>query len=227
VWWPAVALILAMTGERFIELRDLGSVPLERYVEGAPPGVACALRTAHALARTPAAYRAFGIFGRSDLDREPFALSCSELVYYVYARCGVELGDEHQRTRLLAYRDPAPYPEGMRRVEADDLRVGDVLVYHRNREVVEREVEMYGRARPGHAVIVVSVEDGLVIGSHGRDSTPDPGLTGVGYRTMPLGFERWDRARSLRAVYRPTKTSTTVLPMLVPTVTATTPFDAQ
>ncbi len=181
-------------------------VPLEILEASELAGIAepvrRALRIAHALAEAGVAYRNNGDLSRRDLDRPPLALSCSELVYYVFARSGLDLGDAHMRTRWLAYGDPQPYQPSMIRVGDGTIRPGDLLVYHRDRARVERELAERGRTLPGHVVIVVSTERRVVIGSHGRESTPEDGITGVGYRALPDGFERWTLDRTLRAVYR-------------------------
>jgi hypothetical protein len=173
-----------------------------------PPVVRCAIRTAHALAQQRVAYRHDGTLARADLDRPPLALSCSELVYYAYARCGVDLGDAHMRTRFLAYADPPPYATSMIRVGDGSILPGDLLVYHWDRQQVEQWLAERGRTRPGHVVIAVSPSKGIVLGSHGRESTPEGGVTGVGYRTLPDGLATWTLGRTLRAVYRLTTTAT-------------------
>lgn len=190
-------------------------VPLETLetseLAGVPQTVRCAIRTAHQLAQQGVAYRFDGTMSRADLERPPLALSCSELVYYAYARCGVDLGDAHMRTKFLAYADPPPYSPSMIRVSDGSILPGDLLVYHWDREQVEQWIRERGRTRPGHVVIAVSPSKGMVIGSHGRESTPEGGFTGVGYRTLPDGFDTWTMGRTLRAVYRLTGTSTTSL----------------
>ena len=189
---------LAFVGPDDVPLDQLES----RELSLAPPPARAAIRIAHALARSGVAYRRDGSLNRAELDRPPLALSCSELVYYAYARGGVELGDEHMRTRFLAYADPHPYSPAMMRVTDGSIRPGDLLVYHWDREVVEKWLLERGRHRPGHVVIAVSAEQRLVIGSHGRGSTPEGGVSGVGYRTLPDGFGCWTKGRTLRAIYR-------------------------
>jgi cell wall-associated NlpC family hydrolase len=168
----------------------------------APNPARDAIRIAHSLACERVAYRRDGTLKRADLEQPPRALSCSELVYYAFARSGVELGDEHMRTRFLAYSDPHPYAASMIRVSDGSILPGDLLVYHWDREEVERWLIERGKTRPGHVVIAVSSEKRLVIGSHGKESTPEGGLTGVGYRILDEGFGSWTRGRTLRAVYR-------------------------
>jgi hypothetical protein len=51
---------------------------------------------------------------------------------------------------------------------------------------------------------------GLVVGSHGKESTPESAPTGVGYRVMEDGFGEWTLGRKLRAVYRISTWSSTV-----------------
>jgi cell wall-associated NlpC family hydrolase len=176
-----------------LEASELASTPMVAR---------CAIRLADALARQGVAYRHDGNLAKTDLDRPPLALSCSELVYYVYARCGVDLGDAHMRTRFLAYADPPPYSASMARVTDGSILPGDLLVYHWERSQVEQWLAERGRTRPGHVVIAVSPSRGMVIGSHGRESTPEGALRGVGYRILPDGFGIWTEGRPLRAVYR-------------------------
>jgi hypothetical protein len=166
------------------------------------PAARCAVRAAHELAELSVAYRYYGDLGIEDLSRIPFALSCSELVYYAYASCGVALGPVHQRTRALAFQ-PGVYAPAMVRLPPETPPLpGDLLVYHRDQESVEREVASRGWARPGHVVMVVHPGKYLVIGAHGSESTPREALTGVGYRLLPEQFARWTSGRSLVAVYR-------------------------
>lgn len=160
-----------------------------------------AIQNAHELALRSVPYRRVGRFGRTDLAGPPAALSCSELVYYAYAKAGVDLGAIHRRTRMLAFEEPAPYAEAMVKVTGRGLLPGDLLVYHREREVVAAEVARRGSARPGHVVILVCPHERVVIGSHGKKSTPAGAPTGVGYRTTE-GLERWTAGRTLQAVYR-------------------------
>jgi len=170
---------------------------------GASPAARCALRAAHELAELSVGYRFYGDMGAEDLDRVPFALSCSELVYYAYASCGVALGPLHQRTRAMAFQ-AGIYAPAMARLAPDTpLLPGDLLVYHRDQESVEREVAARGWARPGHVVMVVAPERYLVIGAHGSESTPADAPTGVGYRVLPERFDAWTSGRHLVAVYRP------------------------
>lgn len=176
----------------------------------APEPVRCAIRVAHKLARDGVRYRHDGTLSKADLDRPPLALSCSEMVYFAFASCGVDLGDAHMRTKFLAFADPPPYQSSMKRISDGTILPGDLLVYHRDREVVEREAAERGRTLPGHVVIAVSPDKRMVIGSHGRESTPEGGLTGVGYRTLPDGFSTWTLGRTLRAVYRLESRSSTI-----------------
>ncbi|MCB9649752.1 MAG: hypothetical protein H6730_24605 [Deltaproteobacteria bacterium] len=169
----------------------------------ASPAARCALRAAHELAELSVGYRYYGDLGAEDLARVPFALSCSELVYYAYASCGVALGPLHQRTRAMAFQ-PGIYAPAMARLAPDTpLLPGDLLVYHRDQESVEREVAARGWARPGHVVMVVAPERFLIIGAHGSESTPADAPTGVGYRVLPERFDAWTSGRHLVAVYRP------------------------
>lgn len=187
-----------MNDDALLGFRDPTDVCLA-HLEGA---VLQAVRHADELARRRVRYRRVGRFGRADLGRPAKALSCSELVYYAYARAGARLGAGHQRTRRLAFDEPPPYADAMVKVTQGPLLPGDLLVYHRERAVVQAEVAGRPRGLAGHVVILVSEAERLVIGSHGRTSTPTGAPTGVGYRTTEAGLSRWTGNRTLQAVFR-------------------------
>jgi hypothetical protein len=63
-------------------------------------------------------------------------------------------------------------------------------------------LERKGRYHAGHAVIVVSAERKIVVGSHGAESTPRGAPLGVGYRQLLHDWNAWTAGRTLKAVYR-------------------------
>lgn len=50
--------------------------------------------------------------------------------------------------------------------------------------------------------MVVSVNQKIVIGSHGDESTPLGAPTGVGYRRLLTDWNQWTAGRTLKAIYR-------------------------
>ena len=58
------------------------------------------------------------------------------------------------------------------------------------------------QAQVGHVVIMVSAKEQIVVGSHGRESTPEGARRGAGYRRLLDGREHWSQGRVLRATYR-------------------------
>ncbi len=62
--------------------------------------------------------------------------------------------------------------------------------------------EETGRHHSGHAVLVVSVQKKIVIGSHGFEFTPGGTSTGVGYRGILGSWQNWTAGRTLQAIYR-------------------------
>ena len=217
---PPVQLGWLPVDEISVEALEQGAL------RGASPSARRAVEAAHELAELSVGSRYYGELGQEDLTRVPFALSCSELVYYAYASCGVALGPAHQRTRTLAFQSGVYAPAMVLLPPGTPLLPGDLLVYHRDRESVEREVAARGRARPGHVVMVVVPEKFIVIGAHGSESSPRDAPTGVGYRVLPEQFERWTSGRHLVAVYRPAPPEGEVPPTETTTAAPSAPLDA-
>ena len=139
---------------------------------------------------------------RQEINDPPEALSCTEFVWLVYSRSGVDLGNFHIETKEMAYDKGvyAPWLVKLKPLEA--IQPGDILVYEYPDETLIRQEEETGRYHSGHAVLVVSVQQKIVIGSHGFESTPRGAATGVGYRRMLGSWENWTAGRTLQAIYR-------------------------
>jgi len=177
---------------------------LIREAEKAAPTVAQVINTADELVRKGVRYR----FDDKDheLDRQQTKvfqpeLSCSEFAWYVFSRAGLDLGDQHLQTRDLAFREGA-YAPAMERVIDGSIKPGDLLVYSQPLDELKREQKLTGKWPSGHAVIVVSADEKIVVGSHFYKSTPTGAPTGAGYRKLLSGWVQWTDHRTLRAVYR-------------------------
>ena len=139
---------------------------------------------------------------REEINNLPDALSCTEFVWLVYSRSGVDLGNFHIETKEMAYDKGvyAPWLVKLKPLEA--IQPGDILVYEYADETLIRQEEETGRYHSGHAVLVASVQQKIVIGSHGFESTPRGASTGVGYRLMLGSWQNWTAGRTLQAIYR-------------------------
>jgi cell wall-associated NlpC family hydrolase len=169
--------------------------------------VLCALELSDTLARRGIGYhhdQARDVLRLENLEigSLPPELSCSEFVWFVYSRCGLDLGDTHRNTRNLVYAKHN-YPRGMQRVADRTIRPGDLLVYDFDLAELERRSKLVEGEKAGHVVLVVSAEQQILIGSHGMASTPEGAPEGVGYRRLRGDFSRWTAGRTLRAIYRP------------------------
>jgi len=173
----------------------------------ASPVVLCALELADALARRGIGYhhdQARHVLRLETLASGPLPpeLSCSEFVWFVYSRCGLDLGEVHRNTRELSYAE-RNYPRGMQRVQDGSIRAGDLLVYDFDLAELERRAALVEGEKAGHVVLVVSARERILVGSHGLASTPAGAAQGVGYRRLQGDFSRWTAGRALRAIYRP------------------------
>ncbi len=136
---------------------------------------------------------------RRDLARPLSRLSCSEFVWVLCSLAGLDMGEHPISSRRLAFGDCA-YPRALCRVTDGSIRPGDLLVYEYPAE--ERAGPRRTPGKIGHVVIVVSVEERIVVGSHGRESTPRGERRGPGYRRLPAGWGHWSEGRTLKAKYR-------------------------
>ena len=130
------------------------------------------------------------------------ALSCTEFVWLVYSRSGVNLENFHIETKEMAYENGVYAPWLVKLKPLETIQPGDILVYEYPDETLIRQEEETGRYHSGHAVLVVSVQQKIVIGSHGFESTPRGALTGVGYRRILGSWQSWTAGRTLQAIYR-------------------------
>ena len=114
---------------------------------------------------------------------------------------GFEMADHPMTSKMLAFADQV-YPQAWLRVTDGSIKPGDILVYTHSREELARQKQAFGKSEVGHVVVVVSVERRIVVGSHGRESTPDGVRPGAGYRRLLRGWEHWTKGRTLQAIYR-------------------------
>ena len=128
-------------------------------------------------------------------------LSCSEFVWYTFSLAGFRMGERPIKSKTMAFKNNI-YPEALSKVTDGSVRPGDLLVYANSKEESKKQNERFGKSLVGHVVIVLSVERKIVIGSHGRESTPEGGATGAGYRRLLQAWEHWTHERMLRATYR-------------------------
>ena len=172
--------------------------------KGVSPELLCVLKKADSLARRRVGYRfdsSSRPLTREDLKARPTELSCSELVWYVFSVCGIDLGDGPIETKEMAYNKDV-YAPFLKKVRHTRIRPGDILVYDYPLKTLQREKALTGKYRSGHAVIVVSRKGRVVIGSHYYGSSPGDVMPGVGYRKLLKGWGSWTAGRKLRAVYR-------------------------
>ena len=137
--------------------------------------------------------------GPADVPASPGRLSCSEFVWIAARRAGIDVGDRPTSSRRLASTS-GRYSGAFTRVTDGTLLPGDLLVYG----PPGAPPSSRGRApRPvSHVVILVSPRTGLVVGSHGRESTPAGTPRGAGYRRLVGSLTEWPGGRTLQAVYR-------------------------
>jgi hypothetical protein len=139
---------------------------------------------------------------RADFHAPPADLSCTEFVWLVYSLAGLNLGNFHIETKEMAYDKGVYAPILVKLKPTTEIRPGDILVYEYPDAELMQEIEYEGRYHAGHAVIVVSAERKIVVGSHGAESTPSGAPLGVGYRRLLHEWNAWTAGRTLKAVYR-------------------------
>jgi hypothetical protein len=163
------------------------------------------LEQADTLARSRIGYRTDkrdNPLTRAFIGSPPNSLSCTEFIWLVYSSAGLDLGNFHIETKELAYDRGAYSPYLTKLRPSEKICAGDTLVYEYPDQELIREEEQTGHYRAGHAVIVVSVNQKIVIGSHGDESTPPGAPTGVGYRRLLNDWGHWTAGRTLKAIYR-------------------------
>jgi len=101
------ALACAAPRTREVDYLTPDQVPLTELRSGelaaAAPAVRCALELADSLARHDIGYhhdQAPHVLRGENLQELPPELSCSEFAWYVYRKCGVDLGDRHPDSSL-------------------------------------------------------------------------------------------------------------------------------
>ena len=172
-------------------------------LQGANQAVLDILAKADELVRRGVRYRPSKLvdgLDREDLPQFQPKLSCSEFVWYVLSLTGLDLGGRHLETRKLAYQEQV-YPKALERVVDGSIKPGDMLVYVPPPDKLGQKTRS-GKTPTGHVVIVVSVSEKIVVGSHYRTSTPRPAPTGAGYRRLLKGWDQWTADRKLQAIYR-------------------------
>lgn len=177
---------------------------LQHEARKASPAVVRIIETADDLVRRGVRYRfddKSHALSRRQIGIFQPELSCSEFAWYVISRSGLDLGNKHLQTRDLAFRD-GMYSAAMQRVTDGSIKPGDLLIYDHPLAELQREQKLTGKCPSGHAVIVVSAEEKIVVGSHFFKSTPSGAPTGAGYRKLLNGWNHWTDNRTLRAVYR-------------------------
>ena len=172
--------------------------------QGAGPSVIRLFDLADGMVRRGIRYRKYKLsrqLAPTDLTLFTPRLSCSEFVWYLFSLAGFRMGAHPIKSKTMAFGDNI-YPQALIKVTDGSVKPGDVLVYANSTEELKKQKELFGKSQVGHVVIVLSVERKLVVGSHGRESTPEGGSTGVGYRRLLQGWEQWTHERLLRATYR-------------------------
>lgn len=163
------------------------------------------LEEADALARSRIGYRTDkrdAPLTRAYIGHPPENLSCTEFIWLIYSSAGLDLGNFHIETKEMAYDKGVYEPYLVKLRPSTAVRPGDTLIYEYPDEELIREEEEAGRYRSGHAVMVVSSDQKIVIGSHGDESTPLGAPTGVGYRRLLTDWSQWTAGRTLKAIYR-------------------------
>ena len=163
------------------------------------------LEQADALARLGIGYRTDkrdDPLTRADIGNPSDDLSCTEFIWLVYSSAGLDLGNFHIETKEMAYDKGVYAPYLVKLRPSNDIEPGDTLIYEYPDEELIKEEEKTGSYRSGHAVMVVSVNQKIIIGSHGDESTPIGAPTGVGYRRLLTDWNQWTAGRTLKAIYR-------------------------
>jgi len=176
----------------------------ETELKDADPTVIRVLQLADQFVAQGVKYRrlkALRRLSRSDLSVPPRRLSCSEFVWYLFSVAGLDMGEHPISSKRLAFRDNV-YPLAFTKVTDGTVRPGDVLVYANSADELARQKQTLGVSQVGHVVIMVSAKEQIVVGSHGRESTPEGARRGAGYRRLLDGREHWSQGRVLRATYR-------------------------
>lgn len=146
-------------------------------------------------------YRASRPLSRKDLAPLKRRLSCSEFVWCLFSLAGFDMGEHPVKSKKMAFKENV-YPQTLIKVTDESILPGDILVYAHPREELKRQRDLFGKSEVGHVVIVVSADQKIVVGSHGRESTPRGGETGTGYRKLLQGWAHWTNERTLQATYR-------------------------
>jgi len=177
----------------------------ETELKGENPYVIRFLENADKLARSVIGYRKdkrSAPLTRANLFDLHDELSCTEFIWVVYSLSGLDLGNFHIETKEMAY-DKGVYAPYLAKLKPNvEIKPGDTLVYEYPDEELIREEEETGRYRSGHAVMVVSTKQKIVVGSHGSESTPANAPVGIGCRRLLGGWTSWTAGRTLKAVYR-------------------------
>lgn len=201
----AVKETIANLSPSEVSLGDLKASELQ----GVDPSVIRLLEQADDLVRREIGYRPYRFsrpLSRNALTPLKRRLSCSEFLWSLFSLADFDMGDHPVNSKKMAFKKNV-YPQTLVKVADADILPGDTLVYAHPREELKRQREALGKSEVGHVVIVVSADQKIVVGSHGRESTPNGGKTGAGYRKMLQGWERWTNGRTLQAVYRLSSTA--------------------
>lgn len=172
--------------------------------QGIDPSVIRLLAQADDLVRRGIGYRPYRFsrpLSRKDLTPLKRRLSCSEFLWSLFSLADFDMGDHPVKSKKMAFKKNV-YPQTLMKVTDGSILPGDILVYAHPREELKRQRERFGKSEVGHVVLVVSADRKIVVGSHGRESTPSGGKIGVGYRKLLQGWEWWTNGRPLQAVYR-------------------------
>lgn len=146
-------------------------------------------------------YKKDRTLARRNLMRKKRRLSCSEFIWYLLSLSGLDMGEQPVNSKKMAFRKKV-YVNALKKVSGDRIQIGDILAYSHSREELKRQRALFGKSQVGHVVMVVSVKEHIVVGSHGTESTPYGEPIGVGYRQLLQGWDSWTHERSLQAVYR-------------------------
>lgn len=176
----------------------------KKEFEGANPFVIRLLEQADDLVRRGIGYRPYRAsrpLSRKDLTPLKRRLSCSEFVWCLFSLAGFDMGEHPVKSKKMAFKENV-YPQTLIKVTDGSIFPGDILVYAHPREELKRQRNLFGKSEVGHVVIVVSADRKIVVGSHGRESTPHGGETGTGYRKLLQSWTHWTNGRTLQATYR-------------------------
>jgi hypothetical protein len=176
----------------------------ETELKDASPAVIRILETADRLVRQGVRYRRLKSARRLSLDTlsaSRRSLSCSEFVWSVFSLARLDMGAHPVSSKRLAFTDD-PYPGILIRVTDGSIRPGDLLVYAHPAADLAARGQAGGFGEISHVVVVVSARQGIVVGSHGRESSGQGEALGAGYRRLVGGWNEWLHGRALTATYR-------------------------